>query len=137
MRVQHVALEHTQQVWRMVEPMLQNAMARIESHSDYSLQDMKTLVVMGTWMMVVVIEDPDVIVGVVLVNYINRPNDRVAFVTFAAGKGIANKDAYSKFAAVLKVFGATTVEAAVTGSRCRLWRRVGFLDKYRIVEAKL
>ena len=137
MKVQHVSIEYVHQVWPLVEPLIKSGVERRERPGDYSLEEMRTLVAMGHWMMVVAAEDDDKIVGVALVNFINRHSSRVAFVTFASGRGIANTSTFGMFANVLKAFGATTLEAAVVGSRERLWRRVGLVEKYRIVETKL
>ena len=137
MKVQHVAIEFVHQVWPLVEPLIKQGVERRDRPGDYSLEEMRTLVAMGHWMMVVASEDDGKIVGVALINFINRPSSRVAFVTFASGKGIANQSTFGMFANVLKAFGATTIEAAVVGSRERLWRRLGLFEKYRIVETKL
>lgn len=137
MKVQHVAVEFAHQVWPLVEPLIKQGIERRERPGDYSLEEMRVLVVMGHWMMVVASEDDGRIVGVALINFINRPSARVAFITFVSGKGLANQKAYKMLADVLKMFGATTMEAAVVGSRERLWRRLGLVEKYRIVETKL
>ena len=137
MKVQHVAIEYVHQVWPLVEPLIQQGIERRERPGDYSLEEMRTMVAMGHWMMIVSSEDDDRITGVALVNYINRPSSRVAFITFVSGKGLANNKMYGMLANVLKMFGATTMEAAVVGSRERLWRRLGLVEKYRIVETKL
>ena len=137
MKVQHVAIEYVHQVWPLVEPLIKQGIGRRESPGDYSLEEMRTLVAMGHWMMIVASEDDGKVTGVALVNYINRPSSRVAFITFVSGKGLANNKMYGMLANVLKMFGATTMEAAVVGSRERLWRRLGLVEKYRIVETKL
>lgn len=137
MKVQHVAIEYVHQVWPLVEPLIKQGIERRDRPGDYSLEEMRTMVAMGHWMMIVSSEDDDRITGVALVNYINRPSSRVAFITFVSGKGLANNKMYGMLANVLKMFGATTMEAAVVGSRERLWRRLGLVEKYRIVETKL
>lgn len=137
MKVQHVAIEYVHQVWPLVEPLIKQGIERRDRPGDYSFEEMKTLVAMGHWMMVVSLQDDGLINGVALVNYVNRPTSRVAFITFISGKGIATKEMFGLLANVLKAFGATTIEAAVVGSRERLWRRLGLVEKYRIVETKL
>jgi hypothetical protein len=137
MKVQHVNIEYTHQVWPQIEPFLQKAVDKREGTGDYSMEQMKTMVAMGHWMLVVSIDEAGVITGAATVNYMNRPSSRVAFITCIGGAGIANQEAFEQLKAVLKSFGATAIEGAVNDAVARLWRRFGFNEKYRIVEAKL
>ena len=137
MKVQHVPVEYVHQVWPNVEPLLQKAIDKRETSGDYSLEQMKTLVAMGTWMLVVAVEDDGSFSGAATVNYINRPSNRVAFITCIGGAGIANQAAFDQLVGILKAFGATTVEGAVNDAVARLWRRFGFSEKYRIVGLQL
>jgi hypothetical protein len=137
MKIQHVNIEYVHQVWSQVEPFLQKAIDKREGTGDYSMEQMKTMVVMGHWMLVVSTDEAGAITGAATVNYINRPNSRVAFVTCIGGAGIANQKAFEQLKVVLKSFGATAIEGAVNDAVARLWQRFGFSDKYRIVESKL
>ena len=137
MKVQHVPIEYVHQVWPNVEPFLQKAIDKRETQGDYSLDQMRTLVMMGTWMLVVAVEDDGSLSGAATVNYINRPSNRVAFITCIGGAGIANKAAFEQFVNVLKAFGATAVEGTVNDAVARLWKRFGFSEKYRIVGLQL
>ena len=62
------------------------------------------------------------------------PNDRIGFVTAIGGKNIFNKDTYKQLVAILKQFGATKIQGGVRESIARLWRRVGFKERYILVE---
>ena len=137
MIVQHVPIEYVHQVWPQIEGLLRKAVEKEGASGDYSIEQIKSMVVMGHWMLVVSVEDDGSFSGAATVNYINRPNHRVAFITCIGGGGIANKPAFAQFVSVLKAFGATAVEGAVNDAVARLWRRFGFSEKYRIVEVKL
>jgi hypothetical protein len=137
MKVQHVNIEYVNQVWPQAEPFLQKAIDKREGSGDYSMEQIKTLVVLGNWMLLVALDDTGTMTGAATVNYFNRPSSRVAFITCIGGAGIANQDGFEQLKHVLKSFGATTIEGAVNDAVARLWRRFGFNEKYRIVEAKL
>jgi hypothetical protein len=87
--------------------------------------------------MLIVAADDSGIRGAAVVNFINRPNDRVAFIVAMGGKLISSKETFTEFSALLKAFGATYIEGAARESIARLWTRYGLEEKYRIVGVKL
>jgi hypothetical protein len=78
-----------------------------------------------------------VIHGAATINFYNRPNDRVAFITTIGGKLVSNKDTFEELRAFAKSKGATVIEGAARESIARLWKRYGFEEKHRIVGARL
>jgi len=70
--------------------------------------------------------------GAMTINFFNRPNDRVAFITYIGGKHIAEQETFDQLATLCRSFGATKIEGAVNEAVARLWRRFGFTEKYRI-----
>ena len=135
MKVQHVPIEYVNATWKDVEGFIAEAVDRCEP--DYTLDQVKTMVATGQWILVVAV-DANVIKGAATVCFFNRPNDRVAFVTYIGGKGLANKDAFKQLCLLFKVnFGATAIEGAVNEAVSRLWRRFGCKEKYRISWVKI
>ena len=55
MQVQRVDIAHVNQVWNLVEPFIANAMEH--SCGDYTVEQIKTLVVMGHWTLLVAVDD--------------------------------------------------------------------------------
>ena len=134
MKVQHVPTELVQQVWPHVEQFLKRA---ADVSSDYTVSEIRTMVAMGNWKLLVVVDDQGKIHGAIIVDFFNRPRDRVAFITYVGGRGIANQNAYTQLCAQLKAFGATTIEGCVHSGVARLWRRFGLKAKYTIVGVTL
>jgi hypothetical protein len=133
MKIQHVDTAYIHQTWPLVEDYIKWA---LDYQTDYTLEHVKTFLSNGTWMLVVAADDSG-IKGAAVVNFYNRPNDRVAFVVAIGGRLISNKETFAEFNALLKAFGATYIEGAARESIARLWTRYGFEEKYRIVGVKL
>ena len=134
MQVQRVDIAHVNQVWHLVEPYIADAMEY--SCGDYTVDQVKTLVVMGHWTLLVAVDD-DGVKGAATVSFSNRPSDRVAFITSIGGKLISNPDTFEQLKQLLAGTGATYIEGAARESIARLWSRYGFEEKYRILGVKL
>ena len=134
MKIQHVDVNYTNQLWPQVEKFIEAALAY---QDDYTVEHAKVYVTNGTWTLVVAIDDDQVIHGAATVQFYNRPKDRVAFIVTMGGRLISNPETYAQFTALLKAFGATYIEGAGRESIARLWKRFGFIEKYRVVGAKL
>lgn len=134
MKIQHVDISYVNQLWPQVEGFIEAALAY---QDDYNIEHAKVFVTNGTWILVVAIDDVGVIHGASTIQFYNRPNDRVAFVVTMGGRLISGQDTYAQFTDLLKAFGATYIEGAGRESIARLWRRFGFVEKYRVVGAKL
>jgi hypothetical protein len=134
MNVQYVPLEWVNSTWDKVDKFIASALAH--SKGDYTVEQVKSLVTQGQWELLVAVEE-GVIHGAATINFYNRPNDRVAFITTIGGKLVSNKDTFEELRAFAKSKGATVIEGAARESIARLWKRYGFEEKYRIVGARL
>jgi hypothetical protein len=134
MKIQHVDVNYTNQLWPQVEQFIDAALTH---QDDYNIEHVKVFVTDGTWVLIVAIDDDSVIHGAATVQFYNRPSDRVAFVVTTGGRMIVNQETFDQFSALLKAFGATYVECAARESTARLYERVGMKEKYRVVGAKL
>jgi hypothetical protein len=133
MKIQHVSVEFVNQVWYQIADYLNSAIKQQEGEQDYTLDQVRTLVATGQWLLVVAVNDVGEINGAATINFVNRPNHRVAFITYIGGRLITNPGTFKQFCTLLQTFGATAVEGAVNESVGRLWKRYGFTEKYRIV----
>lgn len=133
MKIQHVDTAYIHQTWPLVEDFIKWA---LDYQTDYTLEHVKTFLSNGSWMLIVAADDSG-IRGAAVVNFMNRPNDRVAFIVAMGGKLISSKETFADFSALLKAFGATYIEGAARESIARLWTRYGLEEKYRIVGVKL
>jgi hypothetical protein len=134
MKIQHVDVNYTNQIWPQVEQFINAALAH---QDDYTLEHVRVYVTNGSWMLVVAIDDAGEIHGAATIQFHNRPKDRVAFVVAMGGKLITGHETYTQFSNLLKAFGATYIEGASRESAARLWQRFGLSEKYRVVGAKL
>jgi hypothetical protein len=112
------------------------ASALDHSKGDYTLDQVKTLVAMGNWTLLVAVDDNGV-QGAATVDFFNRPNDRVAFVTSIGGRLVSSPDSVEQLKKLLGSLGATCIEGAARESIARLWSRYGFEEKYRIVGVRI
>lgn len=122
------------QSWSLVSRFIGDA---LQYSDDYSLDQVKVYLINGQWQLIVALDDLGQIKGCCTVSFLNYPNDRVAFITTIGGKFISDKEIYKEFTELLKTQGATKVQGAARESIARLWRRLGFTEKYVIVENKL
>ena len=134
MNLERVDPSHVHHVWPMVEGFI--AAALDHSKGDYTLEQVKTLVAMGNWTLIVAVDDNGV-QGAATVDFFNRPNDRVAFVTSIGGRLVSSPDSVEQLKKLLGSFGATCIEGAARESIARLWSRYGFEEKYRIVGVRI
>jgi hypothetical protein len=136
MNVQYVPVQHVNQTWPFVSGFLQAAIEQQSGDKDYTLEQVQVYVSSGQWVLLVATED-EKIVGAATVNLFNRPNHRVAFITYIGGRLIVSKESFKQMCQVLQTYGATSVEGAVNDAIARLWQRFGFTEKYKIVEVVL
>lgn len=136
MQVQYINPMYIHQVWNLVEPFLTKGLAR--SGGEYTADQLKVFLVSGDQQLLVAVDEDGKICGAAAIQFINYPNDRVAFVTSIGGKMIANLDIWQQFETWCKQSGATMVRGAAFESVARLWKKAfGVEQRYVIVEKKL
>ena len=134
MKVEHVPLEWVTRTWEGVKDFISSAVEF--GKGDYTIDQIRGYVSQGHWDMLIAV-DGGVIHGVATMHVYNRPNDRVALVTTAGGKMISNEDTFSQVKSYAASRGATVIECAARDSASRLFKRLGFEEKYRILGVKL
>jgi hypothetical protein len=134
--VKSVSVTFFHQTWPLVEHFLADALKWGED--DYTVEQAKTYLARGDWLLLVAVDEENSIHGAAAVNFNNMPNDRVAFITAIGGKLISSKEVFEQFCKLLKTYGATKVQGAARESVARLWAiKYGFKERYRIVEVKI
>jgi hypothetical protein len=136
MNVQYVPIHHVNQTWDAVSGFLKSAIEQQTGNKDYTLEQVQVYVSSGQWVLLVATED-EKIVGAATVNLFNRPNNRVAFITYIGGRLIVSKESFKQMCQILQTYGTTSIEGAVNDVVARLWQRFGFVEKYKIVEVTL
>lgn len=135
LQIRPVMTAYVQQTWDMVKDFLESGLKW--GDDDYTLEQARVFLSRGDWLLVVAVDEQNAVHGASAINFINMPNDRVAYVLTMGGKLISNQDTYQQFSKILKDYGATKIQGAARESIARLWTRYGFKERYRIVEAKI
>ena len=133
--VQPVSLMHIHQTWPLVEPIF--IKGGKEAVDEYSLDQIKTYLASGIWMLVVAVDEENKIYGVSTINFYNTPNHCIGFITTMAGKAIVNTEVYAQLCDLLKSKGATRIRCAARESAVRLYRRMGMKERHTIMETIL
>ena len=130
LKVQQVPIEYVNQVWDKVEHFLEAALEY--SSGDYNIEEVRVMVSLGSWQLIVATDEENTIHGALVVSYFNRPADRVGFVVAIGGKLVSNRATWAQFEDILRSNGATYLEGAGRESIVKLWSRYGMRQKYII-----
>lgn len=133
--VRYVPLNYAAQSWANVEEHIKSALQH--GFGDYTIDQIRALVCMGQWLLLVAIDEEQKVHGAATVSFINYPNDRVAFVTSIGGKLISNQETFKQMSEILKNQGATKIQGMARPSIARLWSRYGFKERTTLVEVKI
>jgi hypothetical protein len=125
---------NVQQAWHQVEDMLASAMVHVDG--EYTLDQLKVMLVDGKQTLLVLVDDDNKIQTAFTIQWIDYPNDKVAFLTAIGGKTDLN--AFNQFKDWVKASGGTKIQGATFESVARLWKiKLGFKHKYTIMEYEL
>jgi len=136
--VRPVDTNYIQQVWPIVEGFIQEALDKGGEFPDwadsYNAHHVKMFLTSGQWTLFVAVDEENKIHGAMTISYINYPLHRVAFVTTTGGKFIANPDLLEQLKALVKINGATKIQAYCRESMVRLLARANFEPRNTLVE---
>jgi len=136
--VRPVDINHVQQVWPMVEEFIQEALDKggdfPEWAASYNTSHVQSFLTAGQWILFVAVDEENKIHGAMTVSFINYPLHRVAFVTTTGGKFIANSELLDQLKVLVKLHGATKIQAYCRESMTRLLSRAGFEPRNTLVE---
>jgi hypothetical protein len=100
----------------------------------YNTHHVQQFVSSGQWLLLVAADEDNVVHGAMTVSFITYPLHRVAFVTTTGGKFIANPELLEQLKALVKLHGATKIQAFCRESMVRLLARAGFEPRNTLVE---
>jgi RimJ/RimL family protein N-acetyltransferase len=130
--IYHVLTEHVPLVLPKALPFIEQGM---EHATAYNTEHVKVYLADGKWNLFVAADDSNEVVGAYVVSFQNEPNDRVAFIISAAGRGLGS-ELLPQLDALLQQFGATKAKALARESAARLYKRWGFEEKSVLLEKK-
>ena len=132
--VQIVPSHYVYHVWDRVVGYLERGLER--SGGEYTAEQLKVPLTQGAQTLILVLDDDDEIKGALTIEWINYPNDRVAFITSIGGA--TYEPAWQQFIAWLRTNGCTAIRGAAFESVARLWKKkYGFQSRYVMVEKRL
>lgn len=135
MIVQHVPVEFVAQTWPLVEKYISSA--EKFGGDDYTADQIKVYLAKNLWTLLVAVDENNQVQGAATVAFQNYPNDRVAFVTTMGGTMMVNEEVLGGLKQALKGFGATKIQGAMRQSMVRLSKKIGFVERYTVVELKI
>jgi len=135
MIVKPVSTELIAQTWPKVEGHISRALKY--SGDDYTIDQVRLYLSSGNWLLLVSVDEQNVIHGSMTISFMNYPNDRIAFITATGGSGICTPDALAQMKNIVASMGATKVQAGARPAMVRMLSRLGFNQRYMVVEAKI
>ena len=132
--VKVVAPNFIYDVWKDVESFL-NASINV-SGGDFTLDQLKFSLGRGEQTLLVSVNEQNKINGAMTVEFTNRPNDRVMFITALGGSGIVNDETFSQVETWAKSQGATKASAIAQEAQARLYKLKANFDTVRMVVEK-
>jgi hypothetical protein len=132
--VKVVAPNFIYDVWKDVESFL-NASINV-SGGDFTLDQLKLSLGRGEQTLLVSVNEQNVINGAMTVEFTNRPNHRVMFITALGGNGIVNDETFSQVESWAKSQGATKASAWAQEAQARLYKIKSNFNTVRYVVEK-
>lgn len=134
MKILRIPPEQVAQRWSTIVPFLEDALTK--AVADVNADQTKVYLSSGQWLLLGGFEGENLL-GIVAVQFSNRANDRVAFITAVGGREIINETLIDEFRTILRAQGATMIQGCVRESVARLLRKFGFAERAILVENKL
>jgi hypothetical protein len=132
--VKVVAPNFIYDVWKDVESFL-NASINV-SGGDFTLDQLKFSLGRGEQTLLVSVNEQNIINGAMTVEFTNRPNDRIMFITALGGNGIVNDETFSQVESWAKSQGATKASAWAQEAQARLYKIKSNFNTVRYVVEK-
>jgi hypothetical protein len=132
--VQIVAPNNIYSVWEDVKSYLEASIN--VSEGDFTLDQLKLLLGRGEQTLLVSVNEKGVLNGAMTVEFINRPNNRVMFITALGGHGIVNNETFGQVEAWAKSQGATKASAWAQEAQARLYKIKSNFNTVRYVVEK-
>jgi hypothetical protein len=132
--VQTVTPNNIYNVWEDVKEYL-NASINV-SGGDFTLDQLKLFLIRGEQTLLVSVDENNKLNGAMTVEFQNRPNSRVMFITALGGNGIVNEETFSQVETWAKMQGATKASAWAQEAQARLYKIKSNFNTVRYVVEK-
>ena len=134
MKLYVVPTNQVQRYWYLAEPLLQKALDK--GNGEFVSGQLKLLLTQGQQQLLLLMKEDNCYVALT-VQWINYPNDRVAYITYIGGKN--TKAGFEQFKTWVRQNGGTAIQGSTKfESIARLWNKLyGYEKKYTLMELKL
>ena len=134
MKLYVVPTNQVQRFWYLAEPLLQKALDK--GNGEFVSGQLKLLLTQGQQQLLLLMKEDKCYVALT-VQWINYPNDRVAYITYIGGKN--TKAGFEQFKTWVRQNGGTAIQGSTKfESIARLWNKLyGYEKKYTLMELKL
>ena len=131
-----VAPDFINQYWNKLEPFFESSFKF--STDDYSVDQIKFLLVNGQQICLVAVEDDGSIIGASAVSISNYPNHRVLHITSMGGRALVEPDLIKQLEAWARSQGVTKIRAFAQDAQARLYKmKMGFQSVAHVVEKNI
>ena len=128
-----VAPDFISQYWKKIEPFFESSFKF--STDDYSIDQIKFLLVSGKQTCLVAVDETGNIIGASAVEISNYPNHRVLHITSMGGKALVEEDLIQQFEGWARSQGVTKIRAFAQDAQARLYKmKMGFDSVAHVVE---
>ena len=130
-----VPTNNIHQFWHLAEPHLQKAIN--ESNGEFTIDQLRQFVSQGQSDLLLIMDKDNKCHCAFTVQWINYPNDRVAYITYLGGR--TNNTSWEQFVIWVKNNGGTKIQGSTNkDSIVRLWRmKWGMKPKYTLMELSI
>jgi hypothetical protein len=134
MKLYIVPTIQVQRFWHLAEPLLQKALDK--GNGEFTADQLKLLVTQGQQQLLLVMKD-EICYVALTVQFINYPNDRVAYITYIGGKN--TKAGFEQFKTWAREQGCTKIQGSTKYKSIeKLWNRLyGYKPKYTLMELNI
>jgi len=134
MKLYVVPTNFVYQYWDLAEPLLQKALDK--GNGEFTADQLKLQVIQGQQQLLLLMNKEKCLCAFT-VQWINFPNDRVAYITYMGGKN--TKAGFKDFKIWVKANGGTCIQGSTKyESIVRLFNKLyGYEKKYTLMELKL
>ena len=133
--VRPVLKDYVAQTWPLVKDFIAETLPHCGD--DYTLDQVLMHLTLGTWVLLVSVDEQNKIHGAMTLNLYNSTNHRVAFVTTTAGKGICTPEALEQVKALMHSMGVTRIQAGCRPAMVRMLSKMGFKERHTVVEVNI
>lgn len=131
-----VAPDFICQYWHKIEPFFEASFKF--STDDYSVEQIKFLLVTGQQTCLVAVDEDGTIIGASAVEINNYPNHRVLHITSMGGRALVEDDLIQQFEGWARSQGVTKIRAFAQDAQARLYKmKMGFESVAHVVEKNI